>query len=374
MALAAARRLPGRGSRAASAAGVGPGPDAAHAEIDLDTELAFLSRPGAYPDATTSVQAVETHMSWVFLTDRFAYKLKKRVRIDHVDCARIQARKALVEEEVRLNRRLAADVYLGVVSLGRGTNGVLRLEDGARPLDWLVKMRRLPGDRALDAMIEGGRAGPEQMRALARRLVAFYLHTPPAITSASRYRRMLRVSILRTSRQLLQSRHGFDRRTLLELERDQCACMDRHAALLAQRVAAGMVVDGHGDLRPEHVYMTPDPAIIDCLEFSRPLRILDRVDELGFFALECERHGAPELGSPLFEAYAQASGDAVDPRLVHFYQSLRASIRAYLAIRHLDEPRYRESRKWPARAAHYLELARKHIDSARQPAAGAPSG
>jgi aminoglycoside phosphotransferase family enzyme len=348
------------------------GPQAS--EVGLDAELAFLRRPGSYPEATTAVQAVETHMSWVFLTDRFAYKLKKRVRIDHVDCARIDARKALVEEEVRLNRRLAADVYLGVVSLGLDADAAMRLENGAQPLDWLVKMRRLPADRALDAMIESGRAGPEQARALARRLAAFYLESPAAITSATRYRRMLRVSLLRTSRRLLKPRRGFDRRTLLDLERDQCAWMDRHSALLAGRVAAAMVVDGHGDLRPEHVYMMPEPVIIDCLEFSRSLRILDRVDELGFFALECERHGAPELAHPLFEAYTLASGDAFDPRLAHFHQSLRASIRAFLAIRHLEEPRYRESRKWPERAARYLELARSHIDAAQRTGAGAAAG
>ena len=335
---------------------------------ELDAELAFLRRPESYPEATAAVDAIETHMSWVFLTDRHAYKLKKRVRIDHVDCAGIAARKALVEEELRLNRRLAEQVYLDVVPLGAGAGGALALEPPpgtARPIDWLVKMRRLPGDRALDAMIESRRAGPQQMRALARRLAAFYASSPPAITSATRYRRLLVTSLLRTSRQLRDPGHGLDARMLADLERDQCACLRAHRALLERRVAAGMVVDGHGDLRPEHVYMMPEPVIIDCLEFSRRLRLLDRVDELGYFALECERHGAPELSRPLFAAYAQASGDTPDPRLVHLHQSLRASIRALLAVRHLREPRYRDSPKWRLRAARYLELARAHVDAAR---------
>ena len=344
------------------------------AGIALDAELAFLMLPGSYPEATTTVRAIETHMSWVFLTDRFAYKLKKRVRIDHVDCAGIGARRALVEAEVRLNRRLAEDVYLGAVPLVRDADARLRLEGAGHPLDWLVKMRRLPAERALDAMIASAQAGPVQMRAVARRLGGFYRRCEPAIASATRYRRLLEASLLRTSAQLRLPRHGLDRPELLALEQDQRACLHRYRALLARRVAAGMIVDGHGDLRPEHVYLMPEPVIIDCLEFSRSLRILDRVDELGYFALECERHGAPGLAPPLFEAYAQTTGDLPDLGLVHLYQSLRASIRALLAIRHLQEPRYRDSRQWRARTAQYLQLARAHIDAAGAAGAAADDG
>ncbi len=132
-------------------------------------------------------------------------------------------------------------------------------------------------------------------------------------------------------------------------------------ALLNARARAGRIVEGHGDLRPEHICFEAEPQIIDCLEFSRRLRTLDPVDELGFLALECERLGAPEIGEQILDAYRQYSGDVASDSLVHFYQSYRACARAMLAILHLEEPA-QDADKWRARAKQYLELARAHID------------
>ena len=131
--------------------------------------------------------------------------------------------------------------------------------------------------------------------------------------------------------------------------------------LFAARVRAGRIVEGHGDLRPEHICLEEPPAIMDCLEFSAQLRTLDVADELGFLALELERLGAPRLGRVLFDAYGQASSDFPDAALVDFYQAFRACIRAALAIWHLKEARYRGTPQWPMRARHYLGLAAQHL-------------
>ena len=103
------------------------------------------------------------------------------------------------------------------------------------------------------------------------------------------------------------------------------------------------------------------PAIIDRLEFSAELRTLDCADELAFLGLECERLGAPQLGTVLLAAYLELTGDAPEPALIHFYQSYRAGIRAQLAAWHLREVRYRDSPKWPSRARQYLQLAAQHM-------------
>ena len=132
-----------------------------------------------------------------------------------------------------------------------------------------------------------------------------------------------------------------------------------------ERVRAGRVVEGHGDLRPEHVWLGEPPAIIDCLEFSAELRTLDTADELAFLALECERLGAPQLGRALLDAFAEFTGDVPAPALVDFYQAFRACVRANIAIRHLREARYRDDPKWPRRAREYLALARQKVLSSR---------
>jgi aminoglycoside phosphotransferase family enzyme len=137
-----------------------------------------------------------------------------------------------------------------------------------------------------------------------------------------------------------------------------------HGAVLEARVAAGKVVEGHGDLRPEHVWLGEPLAIIDALDFSPELRLQDGADEVAFLALECERARAPHLASTLLAAYRAETGDDVPAALVHFYQAAKAWARARLAIAHLHEPRYRGSPRWRFRTLRYLALAERHLRAA----------
>jgi aminoglycoside phosphotransferase family enzyme len=150
----------------------------------------------------------------------------------------------------------------------------------------------------------------------------------------------------------------------------QLRMLERDAAMVAGRAASGRIIEGHGDLRPEHVCMTSPPRIIDCLEFSRPLRSLDAVDELAYLALECERLGAPELRERIFGAYRRMSDDAAPEPLIEFYQSYRASIRAKIAIWHLRDPALRRMPRWHIQALDYLRLALAHAERCVQADAG----
>jgi aminoglycoside phosphotransferase family enzyme len=232
-------------------------------------------------------------------------------------------------------------------------------------VDWLVKMRRLPAHEMLDAMIARGDARPEHMRAVAARLAAFYGKQPRASLDARGYRALLLRHIHDCEQELcLPEWHLPEQRVRALCER-QRALVHAQADVLDARLAAGRVVEGHGDLRPEHVWLGERLAIIDSLEFSAELRLVDCVDEVGFLALECERVRAPQLSVALLNAYLEASGDPAPAALIHFYQSCRACVRARLAIRHLQEPRYRSSPKWRRRALRYLVLARRHLDRAQ---------
>jgi aminoglycoside phosphotransferase family enzyme len=138
------------------------------------------------------------------------------------------------------------------------------------------------------------------------------------------------------------------------------AAIDAPSGLFDARVRDGRMVEGHGDLRPEHICLLREPKIIDCLEFSREFRILDIADELAFLALECERLGAPSFARVIFDTYARNTGDAPPQALVHFHCSLRALMRAKISLWHLDEPGFRDGRKWMALARTYLALAAAH--------------
>lgn len=143
--------------------------------------------------------------------------------------------------------------------------------------------------------------------------------------------------------------------------------MDEHEPLLSARVAAGRVLEGHGDLRPEHICLVEPPAVIDCLEFNDAFRALDVADELAFLALECERLGAAALGMRLFTDCTAALDDRVPAVLFDFYAAGRALLRAKLAAWHLADVPAELHDKWSARVREYLGLAGRH-------AAGATDG
>jgi aminoglycoside phosphotransferase family enzyme len=330
-----------------------PAPTLAAKVAALRSASAYLVRPGA-------VDAIETHMSWVFLTAEHVFKLKKPVRTDGLDCSRLAARHFLCIEELRLNRRLAPSVYLDVVALRQGADGILRIGPEGTVVDWLVMMRRLSADLMLDRLIARGQAGPEHLRQVAARLAGFHRGLPPVHTDPARYLDQLGRQIDVCEQKLRDPELDFDSDEVRFVCAQLRSLLRDGAGLLSARVRAGRIVEGHGDLRPEHVWLGTPLAIIDCLEFSAALRTVDWVDEAGFLALECERLGAPELGLSLLARYRELSGDSPEPPLVDFYQSLRATVRAGIALWHLKEPRYRDSGSWRGRATHYLQLAGAH--------------
>jgi aminoglycoside phosphotransferase family enzyme len=332
--------------------------------VSLAAKLGFLARADAYPEAPSRVEAVETHMSWVFLADSHAYKLKKPVRYDYLDFSTAEARRLDCEAEVRLNRRLAADVYLGVVPLVLDAAGRLSLGGAGETVDWLVRMRRLPADRMLDHLLRNGAVKQPEIVQLARRLARFYAALPAEPLAPESYRQSLAGRIEDNLRELGSPEFGLPRDVPAELARFQLHFLRRHAGLFDQRVQAGRIVEGHGDLRPEHVCLLAQPVVIDCLEFNREFRILDPADELGYLAMECERLHAPQVARWLLESYGEASGDAPPVALLHFYQSCRATLRAKLALWHLRDDGRHPPGKWVATAREYLELAQRHADSA----------
>jgi uncharacterized protein len=143
------------------------------------------------------------------------------------------------------------------------------------------------------------------------------------------------------------------------------AFIDRRKDLLLRRLIDGRVVEGHGDLRPEHICLGPTPQAIDCLEFRADLRFLDPVEELAFLTMECDRMGASNIGPVLFRHYRLRAHDTPPSVLITFYKGIGALIRARIAILHLWESPVRDPSKWPRRAAKYVAIATRaaqHLD------------
>jgi aminoglycoside phosphotransferase family enzyme len=330
----------------------------------LADKVAFLSAPHGYPDGPRRVEAIETHMSWVFLTDRHAWKLKKPQRLDHHDLSTAAAREHHCRVELRLNRRLAGDVYLDVVPLFAPAAGRLGFTGPGEPVEWLLKMRRLPRELMLDSLLRGHELRRRDLHGLLELLARFYRMCAPEPLTGAHFRARIASRIAGNTRELARFPRDIPAGAAPRLAERQLAFLRLEPRLIDGRVEAGLVVEGHGDLRPEHICLETQPLIIDCLEFSRELRIVDPAGELGFLALECERLGAEEAASWILPMYAEISGDRVDPRLVHFYQSVHAGTRARLAMGHLLDPASDHHGRWPPVARRYLELAASHLASA----------
>ena len=323
-------------------------------------KAAFLSQPANYADAPAAVERIETHMSWVFLAGEFAYKLKKAVHYPFLDFSSVAARRRDCLEELRLNRRLAADVYLGVVPLASEADGRLVLGGGGEPVDWLVKMRRLPRARMLDKAIAADGVHDADVEAVARLLTRFYRDQPPEPMVSEVYRRTLEHDVRSNRQVLLEPQYGLERGTIEPMINAQLELLRTAPKLFDDRVAAGRIVEGHGDLRPGHVFLGPPPQIIDCLEFNRALRVVDPLDELGYLAMECRARGGDAVGDRLIWLYAELGGDVVSPELLAFYQGRRACLRAKLALRHITGTEAPTDAAWRGRAQAYLQLARDY--------------
>lgn len=334
-------------------------PEVVSAPVAVEAKVRFLLRPDAYPERPERVETVETHMSWVFLLDGYAYKLKKPVRYDFLDFSTLDARRHDSEEEVRLNRRLAPDVYLGTLPLTLGAGGHLQLGGAGEVVDWLVRMRRLPTERMLDHAIRDHTVGEADVGRVAAALARFYLSAPPIELEPAAYRQRLAERVNDNLRELILPAFGLPVDIVQSISSTQLELIQREPGLFDRRAAEQRIVEGHGDLRPEHVCLEPT-LFIDCLEFQRDYRILDAADELAFLALECERLGGAWVGDILFRTYAEITGDQPPERLLRFYKSYRACLRAKITIWHLKDAEVANPEKWSNRAMEYLGLAWKY--------------
>ena len=331
--------------------------------------LDFLRSPAAHAAGggpLPQVEVVETHMSWVFLVGDRVLKLKKAVRYAFLDFSTLAAREACCREELRLNQRLAPGVYRGLVALlcNGGRFALVpesQLAERSAVCDWLVWMNRLPRERMLDQLIAGQHVQAAEVDALAGVLAGFYRDTArPAPDPEGFIERLRREQALNRAL-LLHSPVALDGAAdaLARLDR----ALLRHRAELHRRAVDGRIVDGHGDLRPEHVCLLRPPVVIDCLEFNAELRQVDPFDELAFLAMECATAGAAWIGPRLLAGCAQGLADAPPPALLQLYTASRALLRARLSLAHLLDARPRTPERWVPQTRRYLAQAAEALEA-----------
>ncbi len=336
--------------------------------MELNRLIAELSRPGAYPFAVERIEVRQTHISVVFLAGEFVYKVKKPVALGFLDFSTLEKRRHFCEEEVRLNRRLAPDVYLGVVPVVAGQRG-LRFEGEGEPCEWAVKMCRLPEQATLERRVESGQVNTALIEVLARRLAAFHAAAErgPRIASFGRFESVaanVRGNFPPDARQYACI---LPAATIERVRAVTEEALSQLRPLIEERAARGVPCDTHGDLHLDHVYWFPDrepPAdliMIDCIEFNEQFRFTDPVADVAFLIMDLHFHGETDLGRTLAEAYFEAAGDRQGRALLRFYAAYRSAVRGKVEAIELGEKEIPEFERadalWRARAHWLLALA-----------------
>jgi aminoglycoside phosphotransferase family enzyme/predicted kinase len=324
-----------------------------------------LRDPRRYPHPVRAVSLLETHISWVFLTGAYAYKLKKPVALGFLDFSTLAARKHACEEEFRLNRRTAPDLYLEVVPV-TGTAADPRLGGEGSAIDYAVKMREFPQDALLDRVAARGELALELMDDLAAEIAAFHAGVERA-GPESEFGSPADV--------IAQARQNFAQLRELGPDADSAAALRRladwterefahRADRFAARRDAGFVRECHGDLHLRNLLLLEHRIVaFDCIEFNPHFRWIDVMSEAAFLVMDLVDHRLPAHAARFLDGYLEETGDYAGLALLRFYLVYRAMVRAKVAAlrAHQLPPGSPVRERAEGELRDYLELAERFV-------------
>ncbi len=332
-------------------------------------ELSLLKKgllnPAAYPDRPKKIDLIETYISLVFLTGKYAYKITRAVDFGFLDFSSVEKRKFYCEEEVRLNRRLAPTLYLGVFPI-TDEDGMLSLGGSGKVIEYAVKMVQIPGRFLMNHLLEKNRVGSKMMRAISDKLVEFYksAETSPYIESFARPQRLKQD----TDENFKQTKRFIGRtissKTYRSIQEKTNGFFKEKEEIFYQRINSHRIRDCHGDLRLEHIVWGKEIAVIDCIEFNERFRYTDIAADLAFLTMDVDYLAKPELNEPFLEQYTKKSGDTDLVSVLDFYKCYRAYVRGKVDSFQSEDPELSDKDKGRAfnSAQKYFRLSYQYAN------------
>lgn len=295
-------------------------------------EINQLFNSPAITSKTNDRKIIETHISWVILTDDFAYKIKKPLDLHFLDFSTLEARKQSCEKEYLLNSRLAKDIYLGVLPIQKAGEAWSIGEGKGKIEDYAVWMKRVDEQTEMHKMLPKGLVTPDHITQLAEQVSKFHL-------SAEIIKPDWDVAELKSEFNDLKSVCDFVVEKLGEKYGDLIneaitishVFLDKKWPDIQARIAAGYIRDVHGDLHAGNIFLAEKPIIFDCIEFNDQFRQIDLLNEVAFFCMDMEAHGRDDLGETFLAQYVsnmQSLQAVFHPALFEYYKSYRANVRA----------------------------------------------
>lgn len=330
-----------------------------NAQVSLHPEwVCGLLEPDAYPHAVPEVQLIETHISWIFLTGQFAYKVKKPVDLGFVNFSTLELRQFFCDEELRLNRRTTNDLYLDVVPIGLA-GGKPRI--GLEPaMEYAVRMRQFAADARLDRTLEEGKVMPGQIRNVAELLAAFHGQRSPITTIAG-------IGAAERASQPALNNFGHiegdhisstSRLRINAIEAWTLAQGEALAPAFIKRAAGGFIRECHGDLHLANLFVRNGEIYpYDCLEFNEKLRCIDQVSDLSFLVMDLMARDRPDLAYALLNTWLEGTGDYGGLAVLRFYLVYRCMVRLKVASIQAQQLHEDARGAHAIKARHYLDLA-----------------
>jgi aminoglycoside phosphotransferase family enzyme/predicted kinase len=329
----------------------------------LPPALAGLLRPQAYPHPTERIEVLETHISRIILTGRFAYKIKRPVSFPFADLRALERRRELCFAEVRLNRRFAPELYLEVCPITL-TDGQARIGDDGEPIEYAVRMRQFARADELDRLLERNAIEPAELRAFGQWLAR--AHAALAVAAETdpwgEPERIVAAVMdnVRETREAVAACESSLARLAVALEE----ALQANRVVMAARKAAGRVRECHGDLHSRNIVRRGGRLLpFDCLEFSEPLRWIDVADEIAFLYADLEAEQRPLHAHAFLDGYLTASGDFSACRLLPLYGAHRMLVRAKVTALAgaTAEAAHANAGEAAARAACYVQQAARSL-------------
>jgi hypothetical protein len=318
-----------------------------------------LMKPEAYDEEPGQIELTQTHISFVFLTRNFVYKVKKAVDLGFLDFTTLEKRRFFCEKELELNRRLCGEMYLEVVPINR--SNIIKIKGEGKPIEYAVKMKRMPQEKMMNKLLEENKVNSKLIDEIAKIIAEFH-------SKAETNRRISEfgsLAIIETNwKENFEQTQEFVSKTIsmkdFKFIRERIDdFMKRNVSFFEKRMAERRVRDCHGDIHSGNIFVTDRIYIFDAIEFNERFRYSDVASDVAFLAMDLDFKGRTDLSSFFVEKYVKYSGDQELTKLLPFYKCYRAYVRGKVISFKLQDPNVGSEEKGAAmkEAKAYFKLA-----------------
>lgn len=335
-----------------------------------DNLIAALCNPSFYEHETKSISVIETHISWVLITGTFAYKIKKPIKFSFVDFSSLEKRHFYCQEELRLNSRLAPEIYLGVVAI-TGTHQKPSFNKSSRPIEYAVKMNQFSQNMLLSFLSTHSKLLQQHIDAMATQIAEFHMHIEKTDTKSNfGVPEDIRHWVTDNYNQIESNlESGYDQTLLTKIKAWSEKTFNKKITLLQQRKAHGFVRECHGDMHLGNmVLLNGKVTIFDGIDFNEHLRWIDVMSEIAFVVMDLQNRGHIQFANRLLNLYLQLTGDYEGLNVFSYYLVYRAMVRAKVALLRISQKTLSsmEEKKIQTEFDSYIELASTYIKQGKR--------